>query len=125
MCFPFFLLTCNEITKTPTQHQTPPLEPLILSVFPDAGSCKLFDVANQTTDYEELRLHVGILSVALTEIAPYVEEERATMKSTFASRSPSKSKKSPVAPLELLQKLLDVLQGKIGECELALPEANH
>lgn len=59
--------------------------------------------------------------MALIDIAPYVEEELATMKSrssTSVQGSPSKPKKPPAPPLELLRRVLEVLQSKIGECAL-------
>lgn len=103
------------------QQQAPPLEPLILLISPDAGSCSLFDVTNESTDYEEMRHCVNILSVALIDITPYVEEERAVMKSgsnTSVQGSPGKSRKQPVPPLELLRRVLEVLQSKIGKSVL-------
>ncbi|KAF8135496.1 hypothetical protein EV363DRAFT_1320858 [Boletus edulis] len=101
--------------------QALPLEPLILLLSPDAGSCELFDVTNESTDYEELRHYVHILSVALVDIAPYVEEECAIKSacSTLVPGSPNKTKKSPVPPLELLRGVLDVLQGKIVDTRAA------
>ncbi|KAH0827799.1 hypothetical protein J3R83DRAFT_3424 [Lanmaoa asiatica] len=118
------LISASIIPNNITQEQVPPLEPLILLLSPDAGSCELFDVTNESTDYEELRHHVNILSVALIDITPYVEEERTIMKSassTSVQGSPNKSKKPPVPPLELLRRVLEVLQRKIGECVLYTP----
>jgi hypothetical protein len=113
------LLVSAPITP---KDQAPPLEPLILLLSPDAGSCELFDVTNESTDYEELRHHVDILSVALIDIAPYVEEEYAIMKSassTSVQGSPNKPKKPPVPPLELLRHVLEVLQSKIVDTRAA------
>lgn len=81
-------------------------------------------MSNESTDYEELRHHVDILSVALMDIAPYVEEEHAAIKSasgTLVQGSPNRPKKPPVPPLELLRSVLEVLQSKIGACPLCTP----
>lgn len=62
--------------------------------------------------------------MALIDIAPYVEEERAIMKSassTSVSGTPNKPKKPAEPPLELLRRVLEVLQSKIGECALCTP----
>lgn len=72
-------------------------------------------------DYEELSHYVNILSVALIDITPYIEEERTinrSASSTSMQATPSKAKKPPVPPLELLRKVLESLQAKIGECAL-------
>ncbi|KAG8213862.1 hypothetical protein J3R82DRAFT_10606 [Butyriboletus roseoflavus] len=109
-------------TSVISNDQVPPLEPLILLLSPDAGSCQLFDVTNESMDYEELGHHVNVLSVALIDIAPYVEEERAIMKSassTLVQGSPNKPKKPVVLPLELLRRVLETLQSKIVDTRAA------
>lgn len=61
--------------------------------------------------------------MALVDIAPYVKEERAIMRTasnTSVQGSPGKQKK-PVPPLELLRKVLESLQNKIGTCLLCTP----
>ncbi|KAF8554699.1 hypothetical protein OG21DRAFT_1508593 [Imleria badia] len=117
------LAYCLLVSAANTPNdQAPPLEPLILLLSPDAGSGELFDVTNESTDYEELGHHVSILSVALTDIAPYVEEERAITKSASSSSvqgSPNKHKKPPVLPLELLRSVLEALQRKIVDTRAA------
>lgn len=122
-----FLLQGQNAAAEHHQDQALPLEPLILLLSPDAGSCELFDVTNESMDYEELGHYVNILSVALVDIAPYVTEERAIMKSagTSVQGSPNKFKKLPAPPLELLRKVLEVLQSKIGTCSLCIAMEYH
>ncbi|KIJ61348.1 hypothetical protein HYDPIDRAFT_116117 [Hydnomerulius pinastri MD-312] len=101
--------------------QLPALEPLILLLSPDAGSGELFDVTSDETDYDDLGHYVTILTVALADIAPYVREERLiTHSASIASveGSPSKAKK-PMMPLELLKRVLEVVQGKIVDTRAA------
>lgn len=62
--------------------------------------------------------------MALVDIAPYVEEERVIIKTGSGASvqgSPNKPKKPVVPPLELLRRVLEVLQSKIGECAVCTP----
>ncbi|KIK79818.1 hypothetical protein PAXRUDRAFT_767920 [Paxillus rubicundulus Ve08.2h10] len=102
-------------------EQLPSLDRLILLLSPEAGSGELFDVTCETTDYEDLGHYVAILAVALADITPYVGEERTITQSasiTQVESSPSKVRK-PVLPLELLLRILEVVQGKIVDTRAA------
>ncbi|KAF9227426.1 hypothetical protein BS17DRAFT_465007 [Gyrodon lividus] len=108
-------------TTIPPTDQLPSLDPLILLLSPEAGSRELFDVTCETTDYEDLGHYVTILAVALANIAPYVREERTITQSASIAQvegSPSKARK-PVLPLELLRRVLEVVQGKIVDTRAA------
>ncbi|KAF9241519.1 hypothetical protein BU15DRAFT_73249 [Melanogaster broomeanus] len=108
-------------TSIPLTDQLPSLDPLILMLSPEAGSGELFDVTSDATDYEDLGHYVTILAVALADIAPYVREERTITQSASidsVESSPGKAKK-PVLPLELLRRVLEVVQGKIVDTRAA------
>ncbi|KAG1858097.1 hypothetical protein F4604DRAFT_1589615 [Suillus subluteus] len=100
----------------------PPLDPLILLLSPIPGSDELFDVTSANADFEDLRHYFAIISVALANIEAYVHEENSS--SQLLSRqssiddSPRKSQK-PLAPLELLLRVLEVTQGRIVDTRAA------
>ncbi|KAG2036123.1 hypothetical protein BDR03DRAFT_1092768 [Suillus americanus] len=100
----------------------PPLDPLILLLSPIPGSDELFDVTSANADFEDLGHHFAIISVALANIEAYVHEENSS--SQLLSRqssiddSPRKSQK-PLAPLELLLRVLEVTQGRIVDTRAA------
>ncbi|KAG9316538.1 hypothetical protein JVU11DRAFT_2588 [Chiua virens] len=97
------------------EDKVPSLEQLILLLSPEAGSCEPFDVTNESTDYEVLSHYVNLLSVALDDLVPYVEEENGSS----IQGSPGKPKKPPVPPLELLCRVLELLQSKIVDTRAA------
>jgi hypothetical protein len=101
-----------------SQDALPPLDPLILLLSPVPGSGELFDVTSANVDFEDLRHYFAIISVALANIEPYVHEENSSSQSlsrqSSIDDSPRKSQK-PLAPLELLLRVLEVTQGRIGE----------
>lgn len=108
-------------TTAPLMDQLPPLEPLIHLLTPPSDSGQLFDVANEDTDYEDLDHCVAILAVALTDIAPYVREERSLVRQpsiALDEGTPSNPKKFHT-PLERLHYALDVLRGKIVDTRAA------
>ncbi|KAG1839013.1 hypothetical protein DFJ58DRAFT_917053 [Suillus subalutaceus] len=100
----------------------PPLDPLILLLSPIPGSDELFDVTSANADFEDLGHYFAIISVALANIEAYVHEEHSS--SQLLSRqssiddSPRKSQK-PLAPLELLLRVLEVTQGRIVDTRAA------
>ncbi|KAG2059195.1 hypothetical protein BDR06DRAFT_994148 [Suillus hirtellus] len=100
----------------------PPLEPLILLLSPVPGSDELFDVTSANADFEDLRHYFAIISVALANIEPYVHEENSSSQSLSRQPSiddsPRKSQK-PLAPLELLLRVLEVTQGRIVDTRAA------
>ncbi|KAG2750267.1 hypothetical protein P692DRAFT_201864839 [Suillus brevipes Sb2] len=100
----------------------PPLDPLILLLSPAPGSGELFDVTSANADFEDLRHHFAIISVALANIEPYVHEENSSSQSlsrqSSIDDSPRKSQK-PLAPLELLLRVLEVTQGRIVDTRAA------
>ncbi|OAX32748.1 hypothetical protein K503DRAFT_860162 [Rhizopogon vinicolor AM-OR11-026] len=106
--------------STPSD-ELPPLDPLILLLSPTAGSDELFDVTSPTADFEDLRHYFDILSVALANIEPYVNEESSlslSRQSSMMDDSPRKSQK-PLVPLELLLQVLEVTQGRIVDTRAA------
>ncbi|KAI6046220.1 hypothetical protein EDC04DRAFT_1884024 [Pisolithus marmoratus] len=108
-------------SETPLMAQLPPLEPLIRLLAPPSDSGQLFDVASENTDYEDLDNCVTILAVALTDIVPYVREERSLVRQpsgALREGSPSNAKKI-FTPLERLHHALDVLRGKIVDTRAA------
>ncbi|KAI6134463.1 hypothetical protein EDD17DRAFT_1857004 [Pisolithus thermaeus] len=108
-------------STTPLTDQFPALEPLILLLSPPSDSGQLFDVTNENIDYEDLDHCVAILAVALTDIAPYVREERSLVRRpsiTSGEGGSSNAKKIPM-PLERLHSALNVLQGKIVDTRAA------
>ncbi|KAI6121661.1 hypothetical protein F5141DRAFT_1211334 [Pisolithus sp. B1] len=101
-------------SATPLTDQFPALEPLILLLAPPSDS-------GENIDYEDLYYCVAILAVALTDIAPYVREERSLVRRPSimsGEGSPSNAKKIHM-PLERLQSALNVLQGKIVDTRAA------
>jgi hypothetical protein len=75
-------------------------------------------VTSANADFEDLGHYFAIISVALTNIEAYVHEENSSSRSlsrqSSTDDSPRKSQK-PLAPLELLLRVLEVTQGRIGE----------
>ncbi|KAG2150604.1 hypothetical protein DEU56DRAFT_37316 [Suillus clintonianus] len=101
----------------------PALDPLILLLSPAPGSDELFDVTSLKADFEDLGHHFAIISVALSNIDSYVHEENSSSQSlsrqsSMADDSPRKSQK-PLAPLELLLRVLEVTQGRIVDTRAA------
>jgi hypothetical protein len=101
-----------------SQDELPPLDPLILLLSPTVGSGDLFDVTSASADFEDLGHYFAILSVALANIEPYVQQESSlsqplSRQSSITDDSPKKSQK-PLVPLELLLQVLEVSQGRIG-----------
>jgi hypothetical protein len=86
------------------------------------GSDELFDVTSAKADFEDLRHYFAIISVALANIEPYVHEENSSSRSlsrqSSIDDSPRKSQK-PLAPLELLLRVLEVTQGRIVDTRAA------
>ncbi|KAG1765502.1 hypothetical protein EV702DRAFT_981492 [Suillus placidus] len=102
--------------------ELPPLDPLILLLSPVPGSGELFDVTSANADFEDLGHYFAIISVALANIEPYVHEENSSSQSLSRQLSiddsPRKSQK-PLAPLELLLRVLEVTQGRIVDTRAA------
>ncbi|KAG1808292.1 uncharacterized protein BJ212DRAFT_1384503 [Suillus subaureus] len=100
----------------------PPLDPLILLLSPVPGSDELFDVTSANADFEDLGHYFAIISVALTNIEAYVHEENSFSQSisrqSSIDDSPRKSQK-PLAPIELLLRVLEVTQGRIVDTRAA------
>jgi hypothetical protein len=100
----------------------PPLDPLILLLSPVPGSGDLFDVTSANADFEDLGHYFAIISVALTNIEAYVHEENSSSRSlsrqSSTDDSPRKSQK-PLAPLELLLRVLEVTQGRVVDTRAA------
>lgn len=104
------------------QDQLPPLDSLIFLLSPPPESCQLFDVTCENTNYEDLGHYVSILAVALTNIAPYIEDERSVPQQssiTSMDGSPGKVKNTNL-PLERLRLALEAIHGRIGEDHDAL-----
>lgn len=86
---------------------------------PIPGSGGIFDVQTNpdTIDYEDLGYHVEILSVALSDIAGYVAEERRTEKAaphdSSMIGSPRASGMTP--QIDLVRNTIDVVHGMIGK----------
>ncbi|KAG2364914.1 hypothetical protein BDR07DRAFT_1607859 [Suillus spraguei] len=97
----------------------PPLDPLILLLSPGPGSDEPFDVTSANTDFEDLGHYFAIISVALANIEAYVHEENQTLSRQLSiDDSPRKSQKL-LAPLELLLRVLEVMQGRIVDTRAA------
>ncbi|KAH7888766.1 hypothetical protein F5I97DRAFT_747127 [Phlebopus sp. FC_14] len=114
-----YCLLCTTLIL-PTD-QLPSLDPLILLLSPEPGSGDLFDVTSESMDFEDLGHYVTILTVALADIIPYAQEERTIIRcasSASLESSPSKHRK-PLLPLELLRRVLEVIQGKIVDTRAA------
>ncbi|KAG2079023.1 hypothetical protein BDR04DRAFT_1226172 [Suillus decipiens] len=97
----------------------PPLNPLILLLSPGPGSDEPFDVTSANTDFEDLGHYFAIISVALANIEAYVHEENQSLSRQLpVDDSPRKSQK-PLTPLELLLRVLEVMQGRIVDTRAA------
>lgn len=112
------------------QDQLPQLDSLIVLLSPPPESGQLFDVTCENTDYEDLGHYVSILAVALTNIAPYIKDERSVpQQSSITSMDGSPGKvKNNCFPLERLRLALEAIHGRIGEGYDALlggPVAHH
>lgn len=101
--------------------ELPPLSNLIQLLSPAPGSGSLFDIYTNadTIDYEDLGYQVEILSIALSGINGYGDEERrveaAAPREKNILDSPGKlGKEKPFTRLDMVRTAIDVIHGKIG-----------
>ncbi|KAI0268600.1 hypothetical protein BC834DRAFT_644907 [Gloeopeniophorella convolvens] len=98
-----------------SSYALPPLDPLIAVLAEPDGP---FDIAD-ATDYDSLTSRVAILSVVLSDIESYVEEESSLRRLAQVTTTDGSPRKKEMMPLELVRARLDAMHGKIFDTRAA------